>query len=247
MKRLYFLVFCLQFIFCQVFAQIDTINSSKNKLLLDKIQEGSNSYLVYTVDSSTNKIGSSDIWVRSTKFEKKNNQPVFHFEWKWYHHDTVYRYVSAYCNKNDFGPIFQYNKIKGQITAYNFSDHFMAAADTVSGNKADPQKKIALTIPVFNWEWDMELFSALPYHRVGQKFMIAFLDPSGGEPAYYPYNVVAKEDLPLTKNARTSCWVLRVEYEPGAYGKFWIDEKSGEMLKMKELYKGTYRYKVKLY
>ncbi len=247
MKRFNFLALCLQFIVCHVFAQADTINSKKNKLLLNKIHEGATSYLVYTVDSASNKIGASDIWLRSTKFEKINNQPAFHLEWKWYHHDSLYRYVSAYCKKSDFSPIFQYGKANGQITAYNFSAGFMAAADTVSGNKADPRKKIALNIPVFNWEWDMELFSALPYRRVGQKFMIAFLDPSGGEPAYYPYKVVAKEELPLNENTKTSCWVLRIEYEPDAYGMFWIDEKSGEMLKMKELYKGTYRYKVKIY
>jgi hypothetical protein len=233
--------------FLQGWAQVDTINWRSKKLLLNKIHEGVNRYLVYTVDSATNKIGSSDIWVRTTKIVQKRSQQLFHFEWQWFHHESEYRYVAADCRKIDLAPVYQYGKIMGSITAYNFADGFMSAADSVTGNKADPMKKIALTIPVFNWEWDMELFSALPFRQVGQRFMIAFLDPSGGEPSYYEYKVTSREDLKLNERTKISCWLLRIEYEPGAYGTFWIAEQSGEMLKMKELYKGSYRYKVKLY
>ncbi|HVX48968.1 MAG TPA: hypothetical protein VHB48_02385, partial [Chitinophagaceae bacterium] len=187
------------------------------------------------------------IWVRTVSKGDFHNEQALHFNWEWYHHDSLYKQVHDVCS-NNFTPLYAYAaSLRGGIRAYNFSNGYMLAADTVAGNKADAAKKVLLNVPVYNWEWDMELFSTLPYKKKGQQFAIAFLDPNDDKPAYYLHTVIGTDELAVNKQVKVKCWVLRVAYNAAAYADFWISQQSHEMLKMKEYYKGRYRYKVKLY
>ncbi|HWB27978.1 MAG TPA: hypothetical protein VG738_21040 [Chitinophagaceae bacterium] len=248
MKRITLLLFALS-LKTVLFAQVDTIDTKTNKLLIHNLPEGAATYVVYFVDSATNEItGPSDIWVRTTQYSTFHNADAIQFDWKWYHHDSLYKTVRDICRKNDMAPLYAYgNSVRTGIRAYNFTDGYMVAADTVAGNNADASKKVALTVPVYNWEWDMELFSTLPYKKVGQQFEIAFLDPNDNKPAYYLHTVIGTDELAVNKQAKIKCWILRVGYSATAYADFWISQQSHEMLKMKGYYNGRYRYKVKLY
>jgi hypothetical protein len=51
----------------------------------------------------------------------------------------------------------------------------------------------------------------------------------------------------LNADITTKCWLLKINYSKDSYAIFWLTEKSKEVIKMKEYYKGNYRIKVKQY
>ena len=235
---------------CLLFAQVDTVNTQTNKLLLKNLKEGNASYLVYTTDSATGKIHYSDIWVRNVSFTNFHGAPAVAFGWKWYHHDSLYKSVADVCSRATLQPLYAFTNSKRLgIMAYNFSDGYMLTADTVTGNNAKPTTKIAMNLPTYDWQWDMEIFELLPYKKVGQQFAIAFFDPNdlSGKPEYYMHTIIGEENLVLNKEVQTKCWLLRIDYNKETYAIFWISQKSHEMLKMKNYYRGMFRYKVRLY
>ena len=248
MKHLFTILTALFYLAPHVHAQVDTINPATNKLLMQRLQPGTHSYAVFTMDSITKEIGYSDIWVRSVAFSKRNGEPVVNFGWKWYRHDSLFRDVHDICLRKNLQPIYAHTLLKGTtVVAVNFNDTAMVAADSIANNKVDAKKKVLLNPPVYNWEWDMETFGLLPITKVGQKFMIAFLDPFDVKAAYYPHTVTGTDELALNDEVKIKCWILRVNYNAEAYADFWISRQSHQMLKMREYYKGKYRFKVMLY
>ena len=235
---------------CTSYAQTDTINALNNRLLTDRIPEGTSRYLVYSVDSISGQTTGADLWERSitTGTLTHLNQPVILFEWKWFRNESLYRHTKAISDKKTLAPISEVVLFKNYAyMGYRFSNGFLIADTSVTGNRLNRNMKIPLTHPVFNWELDLETFATLPIKAVGQKFAIAFMDPGSPTPAYYLYEVAGAEYLPMNKEANTKCWLLKVQYSNGAYAIFWISTQSHEVLKMKEYFNGTYRYKVKLY
>lgn len=247
MKKISLLLW-FSFILRTLLAQVDTIDTHTNKLLLQNLPKGTASYAVYFTDSATGEAGPIDLWVRSATVGTFHNTPAINFEWKWYHHDSLYKTVRDACAANNLAPLYAWaTSTRGGLRAYNFENGYMVGADTVAGNKANLTKKVQLTVPVYNWEWDMELFSTLPYKKVGQQFAIAFLDPNDDKPAYYVHTITGVDELALNKQVKVKCWVLRVGYNATSYADFWISQQSHEMLKMREYFRGKYRFKVKLY
>ncbi|PSL43454.1 hypothetical protein CLV51_108144 [Chitinophaga niastensis] len=231
-----------------VFAQTDTINASNHKLVMSRVKTQTASYLVYLMDSATQKPGYTDLWVRSLRTTTRDNKPVVAFKWQWYRHDSIAREVTGVADAATFAPIFEstYFPSRG-ILAYDFKNGYMMKSDTVAGNKVPDGKITKLDLPIFNWEMDMETFGLLPIKKAGQKFVIAFFDPNGPKPAYYTYEITGEETIALNGEAGVKCWTMRIQYEPEAYAIFWITKQSHEMIKLKEYFKGKYRFKVKLY
>lgn len=83
--------------------------------------------------------------------------------------------------------------------------------------------------------------------KVGQKFDISFFDPNEKTPSYHRYEVVGKEDLLLNRDVKVKCWLLKINYSPDSYATFWLTDKSKEVVKMQEYFKGQYRVKVLQY
>lgn len=231
-------------------SQADTINATNNRLLVDRLQEGNARYLVYSADSITGIITSSDIWERSISFGvlPTNKQPITLLEWKWFRNESLYRHVKAIADRKTLAPISEITLFRGfAFAGYRFDNGFLTPDTTLKGNRIDKNMKVPLNPAIFNWELDMETFSTLPINNVGQKFAIAFMDPNSPTPNYYLYEVAAVENLALNKEVTIKCWLLRINYGKGAYAQFWISQQTHEVLKMREFFNGSYRYKVKLY
>lgn len=232
------------------FAQVDTVNALSNNLVISQLYEGTSRYHVYSVDSISGQTTYADLWERSITQGKitSSNQPVILFEWKWFRNESLYRHTKAIADKKNLAPISEVVLFRNYAyMAYRFANGFITADTTVAGNRVNRNFKVALNPPVLNWEMDLETLSTLPIKAVGQKFVIAFMDPGNPTPSYYTYEVAATDDLPLNKEVKTKCWVLKIQYGNGAYALFWISAQSHEVLKMKEYFNGTYRFKVKLY
>ncbi|NML19885.1 hypothetical protein HHL16_03320 [Pseudoflavitalea sp. G-6-1-2] len=235
---------------CSAFAQTDTVNANTHNLAISQLPEGISRYLVYNVDSISGQATNSDLWERSITYGKitNTNQPVILFEWKWFRNESLHRHTKAIADRRNLAPISEVVLFKNYAyMGYKFANGLLTTDTTVAGNRVNKNFRVALNPPVLNWEMDMETFSTLPIKAVAQKFVIAFLDPANPTPGYYTYEVAASEELALNKEVKVKCWVLKIQYGNGAYALFWISAQSHEVLKMKEYFNGTYRYKVKLY
>jgi hypothetical protein len=245
MKRFLVMAFALMAMHFAAYAQIDTINAKNNKLQLQYLKAGTSDYLVYFADS-LGKRTVGDLWQRSTAFTTFKNQPVVEFKWKWLHSDTLYASITNICDRKTLAPIYRYGDYKGRgIMAYDYHDDFMVPSDTVKNNVALKKPKVELTIPIISWELDLETYALLPIKKVGQKFDISFFDPNEKAPTYHRYEVIGKEELQLNQDTKVKCWLLKINYSADSHATFWLTEKSKEIIKMKEYFKGRYRVKVK--
>ncbi len=229
-------------------AQADTINAANNKLQLSRLREAKEVYLVYFTDSALNRKTTGDIWERNTRFTSLNNQQVVEFTWNWYKNDSLMANIVNYCDRATLAPVYHKAVYKKRGTyAYDYQKDFMVPTDSVADNAAQKRGKIALTIPVINWELDLETYPLLPIKKVGQQFDIAFFDPNEKAPSYHRYEVIGKEELQLNNDTKVKCWLLKIDYGKESNAIFWLTEKSREVIKMKEYFRGNYRFKVKLY
>lgn len=248
MRKLIFIsVILLSFAGTSV-AQVDTINAQNHKLVMSNLKEGKNSYLVYMTDSLETKRTVGDLWERTTAFKKRDNNEVVEFDWKWLHHDSVVATITNICDKKTLAPIYHYANYKRRgIFAYDYKKGLMQPSDTVKNNDAIKKGSVKLDIPIISWEQDLETYALLPIKKVGQQFDISFFDPNEKSATYHRYEVVGKDHLKLSADITANCWLLKINYSQDSYAIFWLTEKSKEVIKMKEYYKGNYRVKVKQY
>lgn len=250
MKHIIFLFCFLLLSNMKSLGQIDTITATNGKLNLKRLQEGKATYLVYFTDSNFVRKGVGDIWERNTHFSTLNHKPVVEFGWKWINKDTVIANVINICERTTMKPIFhKANYGKRGIIAYDFVGKEMIASDTVANNKVIKKPKITLNMPVLNWELDLETYPLLPIKKIGQQFLISFMDANSPIPAYHLYEVIGKEAIAVNIDTKTKCWILKHTdaTHPNYYALFYLSEKSGQVIKMKEYFQGMYRFKVKLY
>lgn len=247
MKQFLKVFLFVQFICFSAFAQVDTINSANHSLNLKNLKESSNKYLVYYTDSNYN-IKGADIWERSQSFTNFHNKPAVEFRWKWFRRDSLFAQVVNICDRNSLVPLFHKAVYLGKGTiAFDFKDGKMIPSDTVANNAFLKKEPLPLGIPVISWEQDLETYALLPIKRVGQQFDIAFFDPNEKAPSYHRYVVVGHEPLTISNDTQVTCWLLKIDYSPTANAVFWLSEKSGQVLKMKEKFGQNYRFKVLLF
>lgn len=248
MKKI--LVTCIALTALHLFAhaQLDTINATNGKLQLHQLKEGKASYLVYMVDSLTSKRTIGDIWQREIQFTNSKSKPTVTFTWHWLHADTVMATIVNVCDRGTLAPISHYANYKARgVFASDYRNGEMVPVDSIKNNMALRKGKVPLPIPVISWEQDLETYPLLPIKKVGQRFDISFFDPNEKAPSYHRYEVVAKEDLVLNADTKVKCWLLKIAYTADSYALFWLTEKSKEVVKMKEYFKGKYRFKVRQY
>lgn len=229
-------------------AQVDTIHAANNKLQLQNLKIGTSNYLVYITDTALTKRTNGDIWQRKTSFKNLNGKKMVQFDWSWMRNDTLYAAITNICDAQTLAPIYRHGNYKGKgIIAYDFVSGFMVPTDSVQNNLAVKKGKVALSIPVISWELDLETYALLPIKKIGQKFDISFFDPNEKTPSYHRYEVVGKEDLVLNDDVKVKCWLLKINYTADSYAIFWLAEKSKQVIKMKEYFKGQYRVKLLQY
>lgn len=230
-------------------AQVDTINTGNLKLNTSALKEGKASYAVYFEDSLGNRISSADIWDRSIRFTTDvNGARLYHFNWKWYKRDSLLTDVSATGFAQSLTPINHYGNYIGRgVRSFQFANNVVTIPQKDRHTAKDSAFSVKLNPQAFEFPMDLEIFPLLPFKKVGQQFAVAFYEPGAPKSDYYKLTVTGKENLPLVGAQKVSCWLLRIDYSPGSYATFWITDKTREVVKMQEYFKGKYRYKVRLY
>ncbi|MGY2733554.1 DUF3108 domain-containing protein [Sphingomonas sp. UYP23] len=112
------------------------------------------------------------------------------------------------------------------VLGYRFSH------DKVTGlidlpDATNPTFRMALSEPSFNFEYDMELFEALPL-AAGSIFDIPFYDAGIDKaPQRYRFVVARSEILSGPDRQKIDCWVLTGDYRTGkVLNSFWIAKRS---------------------
>lgn len=244
-KPILILIFCV--CITRSWAQIDTIHIDQNELIIAKLKEGLHQYLVYFENPAKQQIAMPTIWNRQVTFKKWKGRDVIEVEQSWFGNDsTFYRYVYSICDRKTFSPMYHYTRSSRGVEAFDLSPTKVSGSDSVAAN-SKKDLDVSLTVPTLNWEVDLEVFNTLPIKKIGQRFIINFYHPGGRSvPAYYEYAVVGDDKLETIEGRSIDCWLLKINYSAKDWATFWIDKKSGEVLKMREFYNNYYRYKVRL-
>lgn len=258
MKYLQLSAFIFIGIFLSAQQKTEIINAENGKLLVSDLKEGTKDYIVYFTDSTKQKRSNGDLWRRITKFKKMNGKDVIEFTWQAYVNGKLYSETKNISDRKTLAPVFhktvfkkigdeRYDKWEG-VEAYDFTSKKMVPTDSIANNNAKKLGEKTISIPIINWEQDLETYPLLPIKKVGQVFDIAFFDPNEKETKYHRYEVIGKENLKLNEETAVPCWILmNNEGKKDSYSKFWLSEKTKEVLKMEELFRGRYRFKVLQY
>jgi hypothetical protein len=215
-------------------SKTDTVMPGNHKLNVGALKPGLKQYLVYSQTPAKNKVLGLSIWVRDVKTGTRNGEPVITTTQHWYGNDTAsYRTVYSVNRAADFAPIYHSETVNDHNRAYNWTLAGIAGADTVVTNEAK-SFKIALKVPCFNWNLDIETFEQLPL-AAGKSFAISFYDAGHGEPQYELYKVVGSETLAMLDNTKIDCWKLETGGKAPngmVYTQtFWISKKAHEFIK----------------
>ncbi|WP_460978242.1 hypothetical protein [Spirosoma knui] len=232
-----------------VHAQVDTINTTSHKLNLSAFKEGKQTYAVFFEDSTGKRLGSADLWDRSIRFSTNAaGQKLYQFRWDWYRKDTLIAQVAATGLTANLAPLTHnanYGKRGGRNFVFNGTT--VTIPDASRRNAKDSTFRVVMNPPAFEFPMDLEILPLLPFKKVGQQFAVAFYEPGSPASNYYKLTVEGKENLLISGNTKITCWLLKIDYGQQSYATFWIADQSREVLKMREYFRGRYRYKVKLY
>lgn len=243
-----FIVLCSSV--CTVRAQIDTINTSTLKLNLAAFREAKRTYAVFFEDSLGHRLSSADLWDRSIRLTTTpSGQKIYQFDWQWFQKDSLLANVSATGLLPSLAPLTHratYTKRGNRRFVFNGTTVTVPVADQHTAK--DSSFRAIMNPPAFLFPMDLEIFPLLPFKRIGQEFAIAFYEPGSPSASYYRLTVTGKEDLQVGGDAKLNCWILKIDYgQQGVYATFWISDQNREVVKMREYFRGRYRYKVKIY
>lgn len=230
------------------YAQTDTIRVNAQRLNTAAWREGKSSYAVYFEDSTGRRLSSADIWDRTLRLTTQNGQRQFTFSWDWYRRDSLFAHVTTTGQWPSLVPL-THDAVyaKRGSRSFVFQNQVVTVPDSARHSARDSSFRVTMQPPAFAFPMDLEILPLLPIRKVGQTFAVPFYEPGSPSSAYYTLSVTGREPLRISGSAALDCWLVRIDYAPGSYATFWISDRPREVVKMKEYFRGRYRYKVKLY
>jgi hypothetical protein len=243
-------IFLFSSIYCTA-QKNDTITVSSKHLNLKNLKMGKSTYIVYskkTKSSPSEKITMVKINVEAKRMNKKS---IIAISQQW-DLDTVVHSAYTVLNTTDFTTM-QHNyywKRQGYSAKYDFESKNISYEGIVK----DSIKTIALkdfnesfSKYNLNWHSDLIIFSLLPF-KENRTFKINFYDPGFGKAKEVFYTVIGTEFLTSSSGEQIKCWIMEHTLAPAVgYQKFWISQKTSEVLKEEDSFSGRLRYKLKLF
>jgi hypothetical protein len=229
----------------------DTITIAPNRLILKNLKIGKSTYIVFnkkTKSSPSEKI----TMVRIDVEEKRvNEKPVIAISQQW-DLDTIVHSAYTVLNATDLSTLEHnyYWKRLGYSTKFNFETKNISYEGIVK----DSIKTIALkdfnesfSKYNLNWHSDLVIFTLLPF-KENRTFKINFYDPGFGKAKEVFYTVIGSELLTNSSDGKVKCWVMEHKPTSGVgYQRFWISQKTNEVLKEEDSFNGKLRYKLKVF
>lgn len=250
MRRFFLLIGLLGSGFLSASAQIDTINTANLKLNVAALREAKRTYAVFFADSAGKRLSSADLWDRTIHLSTSpTGQRIYQFDWQWFQKDSLLAHVTATGLLPSLAPLIHdatYTK-RGKRN-FVFTGTRVTIPTASQRTAKDSAFSVTMNPPAFEFPMDLEILPLLPFKKVGQEFAIAFYEPGSPEANYYRLTVTGKEDVLVGGSDTINCWLLKIDYgQPDVYATFWISDQNREVIKMREYFRGRYRYKIKLY
>ena len=251
MKKKIVTLFALSVLTGSSFAQrADTVSIDAKSLKIANLNTGKQTYIVYNKknkDSPSERITIVKIDVESIVY---NGKAVISITQNW-EMDTTVHTANTFLSANDFSTI-QHN-FYWKKSAYSSKYDFETKKVLFEGNVLDSLrgKSIADFNNSFNsynlnWHSDLIIFPLLPYKK-NRTFKINFYDPGFGKAKEVFYTVMGSEFLKNSSGGKIKCWVMKHETSSaGGYQKFWVSQKTSEILKEQDSFNGRLRYKLKM-
>lgn len=240
-------IFCLVLNTSEVLGQTDTLFVKPNELRTNKINPRATKYLTY-IEMNTGVIRDMSIWERTTSIETFQGKKAMVVRQTWKNQDSKRaRSIVSVNDSQTMHPIYQWAKNgKGEVEVFNFYKDRMVGADSVANNHKKGFQ-MNFTMPIFNWELDLEFLSLLKYKK-NQCYGINFYHPgSKKKPKTEYYTVSKKEQLVLPGNRKVICWLVTTQYAKNNRTTFWIEEKTNQVVKVEDRVGPVRRYKILLY
>jgi hypothetical protein len=250
MQRFFLLIFLFGYSSVSASAQVDTINTANLKLNQSAFREAKRTYAVFFEDSTGKRLSSADLWDRTIRLSTTSSgQKIYQIDWQWYQKDSLLAHVTATGSLPSLAPLtHDATYAKRGNRNFVFSGTTVTIPATSRRTAKDSVFKVVMNPPAFEFPMDLEILPLLPFKKVGQEFAIAFYEPGSPAANYYRLTVTGREDVLVGGSTKVNCWLLKIDYgQPDVFATFWISDQNREVIKMKEYFRGRYRYKVKLY
>lgn len=229
------------------FAQIDTITVDSKNLKIEKIKPKINTYLVF-IEKTDGTILDVSIWKRVISFSKLNNEKVIVIDQQWKNQEKIKtRVIKSIVSRKNFQPIYQYSENgKGVVEAYSFLKNRIVGTDSIQNN-TKKDFSISNRNETLNWELDLETYQMLPY-QLNTAFKINFYHPGSKNmlPKFYTYTVIGEQEIKTYNENSVDCWVLKIEHNLKSSATYWVDKKTGETIKMEEVFGEIKRSKIQI-
>lgn len=229
----------------------DTVIISPDQLVLKNLKIGKSAYIVY--NKKTKSSPSERITLVKINVEKKliNDKPVITISQQW-DMDTIVHSAYTVLNATDLSTLEHdyYWKRLGYSTKFNFETKEISyEGDVTDSVKSTSMKDFNESFSKYNLNWhsDLVIFSLLPF-KDNRTFKINFYDPGFGKAEEVFYTVIDKDLLTNSSGEQIKCWVMEKKLTSAeGYQKFWISQKTGEILKEEDSFNGRLRYKLKVF
>lgn len=212
------------------------------------IHTGTSQYLVFLKDKPTGNIHGISLWERTTNIIEEDDKKLVEVKQTWSSDDPRFkRELYSLVHLKDFTPIMHRTVIGEEKTvrAFKYTDGKILGDPDVAGNAV-----AGFTMPdeatSYNWELDMETLALLPLGE-GKEFAVPFYHPgSKTPPKAYTYKVVGSDTLTTQEGNPIEAWMLRIDHDGKGQSTFWMDKRTGALLKLEEAWGDIVRYKVRL-
>jgi hypothetical protein len=219
--------------------------------VLKNLKIGKSAYLVYNKKSKTSP--SERITLVKINVENRliNKKPVIAISQQW-DMDTIVHSAYTVLNASDLSTLEHdyYWKRLGYSTKFNFETKEVSydgyVPDSVKSTSMNDFNE-SFGRYTLNWHSDLVIFPLLPF-KDQRTFKIKFYDPGFGKAEEVFYTVIGKEVLTNSSGEQITCWVMEHKLAPAVgYQKFWISQRTSEILKEEDSFNGRLRYKLKLF
>jgi hypothetical protein len=198
---------------------------------MDHLPPGTRRYVRYVAkpDGSRQLI---DLWQRTVRLEPQGAGPrKLHIVQRWDSaRDGSTLIQDSWFNPTTFVPLTHVRRLtkdgKTTVLGYTFGTQAVTGLGGLPAS-ANDNFRMPLTEPVYNFEYDMEMFEVLPL-AAGKTFDIPFYDAGIDKaPRRYRFTVAGSDQITSWNGNPVDCWLLTGEYGTGkVLNRFWISKDS---------------------
>ncbi len=246
MKRQLISIYCILFTFSLLAQSPDTIQVGDAFEGYKNLEFGTMKELAYAEGDSETKIMA--LTTKEVKEVTIGGKKYVEFIHSWTSFlDPKYSGNFYYlCEPHSLKPVLHIRDtgFKGR-EGFAFDGTSIKPLDSVLNNTVT-DLDLALAVPTYNWQIDIETFSLLPM-KEGYKAVMNLYHPGGPPPGYYLLEVEGSDQVTLADGRSVDCWVLFANYNGRQATRWWYTKQGQNFVKMESEFNQSKFRKVRLY